>query len=212
MRLFISVFLFLCFFVDVSAQFGLRVGATSFLSSASDQNYSEIGPEVAVHYWTRLKEHRIEFYPEVMYSTYRNSDFRFVQDFTYAFRRIGLGVPIRIYPLDFVSDCNCPTFSKQNDLFEKGFFVFVAPSANVLKLFDLGYRLEDWVGAPDHFNDWSLDFDIGFGLGLDIGISDLVTITPNVQYRPKLFGEENFFTRASAEVNFSITATFRPDY
>ena len=198
--------------ISAWSQFGGRVGATTFISNVSEQTFSNLGPEIALHYWLRLKDHRIEFFPELIYSSYRQNEFRFVRDFTFDHQRFSLGIPVRVYPFDLSSDCDCPTFSKQNDWFEKGFFVMLEPMLHYERSSNIGYREEDWPGIPDVVGVWDPAFGLGIGAGLDIGVSDLVTITPSVQYRPQIFQAENDPIRHNSELNFSITTTFRPDY
>lgn len=199
-------------YFSAMGQFGVRAGLTNSHIDVSGEFYSEMGPELAAHYWLRLKNLRIEFYPEVFYGWYKHREFAFVGDFTHDWRELGVGVPTRIYPFDLKSDCDCPTFSKQNDLFKKGFFLFIDPRLRFSKSSNFAFRQEDWLGHPDIVDMWSIDFILGLGAGLDIGISDLVTISPNLQYRTTVIGVEESTKWNDYQLNFGITATFRPDY
>ena len=193
-------------------QFGVRAGLTYSKFDNSIESYSEMGPEVAAHYWIRLKNLRIEFYPEVFYGSFNHDEFAFATDFTYGWMEIGLGIPTRVYPFDLKSDCDCPTFSKQNDLFKKGFFLFLDPSVRFSKANNFAYRVNDWSGEPGISRSWSSALALGFGAGLDIGISDLVTISPNLQYRTLISGGGISDDWKTNRLNFSVSATFRPDY
>src|SRR5690606_16845737 len=123
-------------------------------------------------YWFRLKNKRIEFLPEIGYAGSNN-------------KNVGTGPPNQmrtvyfqfntdLYFLDFGSDCNCPTFSKQNDVIKRGLFFELSPGVELRKL-DIDY-LEANELATRTFSQTVPKLYAGFGL--DIGVSDLITITP----------------------------------
>ena len=72
------------------------------------------------------------------------------------------------------ADCDCPTFSREAGLLEKGFFVQIAPG---LSYFD-GKVEEAAIISEDN----GLNFKLGLGIGLEIGLSDYITISPIIKY------------------------------
>ena len=74
------------------------------------------------------------------------------------------------YPLDWFNDCQCPTFGKTNDFIKKGFFFTVAPFVSSA------------ISTPDSWNSASdLIWGLKAGAGLDVGLSDYVTLSPFVR-------------------------------
>jgi hypothetical protein len=126
---------------------------------------------VGVDYWIKpLKNYRVELYPEVTYS--KSNTISSLGDFDA--RWLDFNLNTNFYLLNFESDCNCPTFSKQESFIEKGFFIQFAPGVSY---FTGKFESEDQlIDATD------LAFKIGLGIGLDIGVSDLVTVTPILKY------------------------------
>ncbi len=123
-------------------------------------------------YWFRLKQKRVEFLPEIGYYHSLN-------------KNVGTGPPnslrggylqfnTDLYFLDFGSDCNCPTFSKQNDLLKRGLFVEITPGIEFRSL-DIDYIEQNKLATKTFKNSV---FRAYAGLGFDIGLSDLMTVTP----------------------------------
>lgn len=187
------------------AQFGLRAqyGFADFSADAAIQDIveSQHGIDIGLHYWFRLKNKRLEFFPEISYAALDQGQSESTEALPYTYRRIGVRLPARIYPLDFASDCDCPTFSKQNDLIQKGFFVEVAP----------GYFYDqssiDRIDREDSHG----QAEVSVGVGLDIGINDLVTVTPLVSYAWGLLGPEEGISLQNV-LRVGLSVTFRPDY
>lgn len=155
---------------------------------------------VGLNYWVRLKNTRIEFFPEVNYSVVNpTSSLGFQPDFQ--LRRWGLTLPASFYLFDFKGDCDCPTFSKQNDLFKKGFFLQLLISGQLERSqTDLAKNTQQNLGA-------------GGGIGLDIGISDFLTLTPIFQYVNHFVStKEDQNWGSTDEFRAGIRVTFRPDY
>lgn len=164
-----------------SAQFGVRLGYNLNTASAWDdffstqenraQNVFSTSYGIEVDYWTRLKNQRVEFYP---YISYYQANTTLSSSLTsLSLRQIGAGLKSHIYFLDFHGDCDCPTFSKQGGLFQKGFFLLAGVGTDFA---------QKAIGAEAH-RDGNIDVRASLGLGLDIGISDLLTITPFVAYQ-----------------------------
>ena len=82
----------------------------------------------------------------------------------------------------------------------------MAPSYWIARSRDFVVNEIDWPGQVDFVSSWNSFFGLGVGMGLDFGLSDLITLTPNTHY---------FFdpiTDADAFLNLSLTITLRPDY
>ncbi len=187
-------FIFLSYFSIhcTYSQIGLNVHLSSFdenlfsahLGNANPQQNT--APVLGIDYWFRLKQKRIEFQPTIQYADYGG---------IYEVRQVGLLLHASIYPFDLDGDCNCPTFSKENELIKKGFYVRLTPgfghwaaSAQKVRGFETADDLS--VILPE----------IGLGIGLDIGISNLFTLTPQLRYRYIIGGNWD------GEVDFSFDA------
>lgn len=187
------------------AQFGLRAqyGFADFSADASIQDIveSQHGIDIGLHYWFRLKNKRLEFFPEISYAALDQGQSETAEALPYTYRRIGVRMPARIYPLDFASDCDCPTFSKQNDLIQKGFFVEVAP----------GYFYDQSSISLIDREDSHGQAEVSVGVGLDIGINDLITVTPQVSYAWGMLGPEEGISLQNV-LRAGLSVTLRPDY
>ena len=79
-----------------------------------------------------------------------------------------------IYFLSLEADCDCPTFSRDAGILEKGLFVQIAPG---ISYFQSKAEAASLVSEGNGTN-----FKLGLGLGVEIGLSDYLTITPIVKY------------------------------
>lgn len=180
---------------------------------------------IGANYWFRLKNKRIEFLPELSY-TLKNTEVNIdgvvaTTDFEMGLSRIGFQFNTQIYPLDFEGDCNCPTWGKDNEFLKKGLFFTLAPGLDYF-VTDLTY--EGVSQSVDNF----VSFKIGVGGGVDIGISNLMTISPFVlvNFYPSVNGTmiNDFFTlecptcevidrkTLNTQISAGIRLHFRPDY
>lgn len=180
MRLFTSllpgIFCFLLLPQKSQGQIGINLGYQINDTDgwqAVDNGSSVVadGYKVGIDYWFRLKNQRIEFTPELSYAFYESVPLANVYDFKIEFFSFQFNT--NFYLLDLLNDCNCPTFSKQNDFFKKGFFIRVAPGITGIRFNNNDPDLADW---PNEFG--NLQPMIALGAGLDIGLSDLITISP----------------------------------
>ena len=136
---------------------------------------------LGVSYWLRLKNYRVEFHPGIYYFT-SDTDLNLgdvnVNFSADKFNMSGFGfeVPIHFYFMDFEGDCNCPTFSKQGNFFSKGIFAFLSPGIRNTKYQFQNLSVTNAELALDENTDTRLT--LGFGLGIDFGITDLITLTP----------------------------------
>ena len=135
-------------------------------------NQADVAPtaiELGIGYWLRFTKVRMEVIPELSFTKY-NSDL-------VSASAINGQVNLLFYSLDFYSDCGtCPTFSKDGGLVKKGFHWIVAPGVTSFKSHidddDPMLRLEGTYTS----------MRLALGAGLDIGLSNLLTITPFATY------------------------------
>lgn len=154
------------------SQFGLNVKAFKGQSKTLDTvNISQDGIHASVEYNFRLKQKRIEFRPGLGYRFTLNG----ANQDGY-FTSIDLDLNTAIYPFDFAGDCHCPTFSKSGDLFKKGFFLEINPGAGYQILSRLRSDPDDPARLP--IRSKNIEWKLGGSVGLDIGLSDRLTLTP----------------------------------
>ncbi len=143
------------------------IRSTFFDGIATDEALKmDNGYEVGLNYWFRLPTKRVEFMPTIYYGSANYSS-----PATGKFSEVGVQFKTNIYPFDFGGDCDCPTFGKQGPQLQKGFFLQLSP----------GYALYRSSGIGETDN--RTGFTLGGGVGLDIGLSNLVTITPVASVR-----------------------------
>lgn len=123
-------------------------------------------------------EKRIDLIPEIRMALASNTTLG-TNDYTWSLFSFNLNT--NIYPLDFNGDCNCPTFSKQNTFFKKGFYFRISPGVSRLSQ---KVKMEATTVRNTQFL-----FNLGVGAGLDIGVSRRLTVSPFVMGRfyPELF-------------------------
>lgn len=175
----LSLILSLCIISStVFAQFGLNLGyrinsETDWQPFVMKENFLGAAPKIGLDYWFRLKKVRVEFSPELNYSRYTDNYTSNLDD-TYDFKVnvYGFHFNTNIYPLNFKDDCNCPTFKKDGQILDKGFHFILSPGVNYynFKINDDSYITDDIV------------FSAGLGVGLDLGLTDYITLTPMVLY------------------------------
>ncbi|MEM6770899.1 MAG: hypothetical protein AAF597_09970, partial [Bacteroidota bacterium] len=143
-----------------------------------------IGSELSVGYWFRLKNKRVEFIPTLYYAQHSS-------DLEVDLGTFGFEFNVNVYPFDFGGDCDCPTFGKQGPKLEKGFFIHLTP----------GYAFYNLTSPVATFESAS-GLTLGGGVGLDIGITNLLTITPLASYRLGMsgFAGELPFTDANGQL------------
>ena len=191
-RFFLLCFLILLGTGSVLAQYSLQSQYHTSLQRGEDLSS---WPAVSVidgslHYWTRLKKYRLEFYPGVLMQVHqiRENDQSL---------NLGLSVPLAFYPLDFVNDCDCPTFSKNAFWFQKGFFIRITPSWTT-NISGTSVEAMEQMG------------NLGISMGLDFGISDLLTLSPMAGYQ---YSQSFSVTELSGSfLHFGLSVLFRNDY
>jgi len=154
------------------SQYGLNLRyQTSSSPTLDTAQISQDGMQASLEYHFRLKQKRLEFHPGVGYRTTFNQ-----ADLTGYFSSIDLDFSTAIYPFDFAGDCHCPTFSKDGELFKKGFFLEAIPGIGFQALKRLRSDPDDPANLP--IKSKNVVLKLGGAIGLDIGISDQFTMTP----------------------------------
>ncbi len=213
--------LFITCSYSLHGQWGVRAGFNINNTSSWDEYFStvenrpqsvfESSVSFEVDYWTRLRNQRIEFYPYL--SFHQATSELAVSRTSLTLRQIGGGVKTHIYLFDLIDDCDCPTFSKQGGLVKKGFFF----------LGGIGVDFAQKAVADEALRDGNIDVRGTIGIGLDIGLNDLVTISPFVAFNRYFdvswheignsFGQPG--VDASSNINqlqIGVRIGFRPDY
>lgn len=213
--------------IDVSGQFGLRMkynnnnfsdweAAVNDRFNTDEKLYSP-GYEVGLDYWFKLKKRRIEFMPEISYALastkYNNAILTETKFTSYNFN-----FHTQIYALDLEADCDCPTFSKQGPSINKGLFFHFTPGVSYYNASTTFEQATD----PALTDAKGIAFKAGIGLGMDIGVSNLLTITPIISYYFNMgMNWENLaltgaqLTDVSTnprQLQFTLRLGFRPDY
>ncbi|MBK9152592.1 MAG: hypothetical protein IPM26_17150 [Saprospiraceae bacterium] len=173
----------------LSGQFGLRLkyndARFSNWENALQRNFnvnnSLYSPmyEIGADYWFRLKKKRIEFMPELSYAMAK-TNYETTSLDAMKYSSINFNFHTHIYALDMDNDCNCPTFSKQGPGINKGLFFHFTPGVSMANA-EAVLRPESSVALPENKSNAVL-LRAGVGLGLDIGVSDLMTVTPIISY------------------------------
>ena len=180
-----SVIIFALFANFASAQFGLNAGyrvneANKWKNYFEEQDFLKSGFTVGIDYWFRLKNKRIEFTPELAFSSFKSDNvylnvLPYLDVVSLKSQIYSLYFNTNIYFLDLENDCNCPTWGKSSDFLKKGLFLQVTPGLNYFQ-----NSVENNVAGIEKAND--IAFSIGAGLGFDIGISNMLTLSPIVSY------------------------------
>ena len=175
-----TAYLTLCLLLatSLSAQFGIQLNITQPVASETEFDGSgevperdyNLGQELSINYWFRLPNQRVEFLPTLRFGLAEQAG----QQFQLA--EYGADFKVNVYPFDFLGDCDCPTFGKQGPQLQKGFFLQLAGGYS---FYDAEFGAE--VKSPNRENGSS--FTYGGALGLDIGLSNLITLTPIVGVR-----------------------------
>jgi len=180
------------------------------------------GQELGIDYWFRLKNKRIEFLPQLAYSLSRTNVVGDPFVSGYKLDQAHFNFNTNIYFLDLKNDCDCPTFSKQGNSLSKGIFLQLSPGL-VYSFEEINYVSRD----PDHLHANNFSYKLGLGIGIDIGITNLFTITPmaginwypaiNWQNFDLLHYEATIVSNTPNEttlrqIQVGVRVGFRPDY
>jgi len=175
--------LFLCFSAlvftqNVNAQIGISGTYTSVNTDFEfDRDFSGFAPSYTfgIDYWFRLKNQRVEFYPQLSWLRSSTEEYDNLnmpgETVSQQFNLYSLKLNTRLYPFDFNGDCNCPTWKKEGSTFSKGFYFMATVGAGSL---DQNSFESGGTNATI--------FSYGLGTGLDIGLSNFLTLSPFVTY------------------------------
>ncbi len=175
---------FLLIQVSLHAQLGFH-GGIQFTNAPewnildrSNNRVTELpgtGWSAGIDYAFRLPNTRIEFLPELHFAAYQadvidlgDLDARFYSGF----------LNVNVYILDLKGDCDCPTWSKSGNTLTKGLFLQLSPGYSLIygnvKTTEILYKGR------------STNPSLALGAGLDLGVSERMTITPyaGVRYFP----------------------------
>lgn len=179
----ITLIIFLGIFLQqANAQWGLnlRYSSNDFTDWSDISTQVNGGPifenhfEVGVDRWFKPGTMRAEYMLEASFGRASTSltPPGFSTAGVYTNTMFGLGSKSNIYIFDFFGDCDCPTFTKQGTFFKKGFFL------------QWNAKVNYWLKDANFFvrGDNGVTVDVGGGIGIDIGISDLITISPVITY------------------------------
>lgn len=171
-----SSFLFLQFQPDANAQLSFGVSyplnqSTYVLETQRD--YISLKPKFSVEYAFLPWKKRIQIAPFLQYMPYTYETSKISPEIKLNIHQLGLGVVADIYPLDINGDCMCPTWNQSGKLIEKGFFIRVGGGVIYQKIPE--FITNDGNTFKSMFQAQGI-----VGLGLDLGLSKLLTITPLV--------------------------------
>ncbi|MEZ4986899.1 MAG: hypothetical protein R2795_17980 [Saprospiraceae bacterium] len=172
-------------YAGLQAQIGVHAAYTSSMADewnhvakAGEATSFELpgtGWTAGIDYWFRLKKLRIEFLPTLAFSHLQADAATATTDFSTVLNGLHFSWNTNIYLFDLKGDCDCPTFSKEGPSLHKGFFVQIAPGISYLD-FNINDPSGDIASSDTAFH-------LGIGTGVDIGLSDFLTITPQVGAR-----------------------------
>lgn len=133
------------------------------------------GHSIRLHYGFRLPSIRIELLPSVGYETSKktfDSKTGTVLSDRFSLQAFSLSLDVLVFPFDLAGDCDCPVFSKSDPLFKKGFFVQAGVSWSHFQFdqWQSETQIQSTTAAPGYF----------VGCGLDLGVSERLTISPHV--------------------------------
>jgi len=181
------LFLLLALPCILTAQFGLHGSYqnNTQVSQFPSNDFPASGFAVGLDYTFRLAQNRIEFFPELNYSQIQTSEFAPDERGTSLFLKdnaFGFYFNTNVYVFDFAGDCDCPVFSKDGNFFKKGFFLQVSPGINYHN-----YLFEEYSefanDTPRVVTDDNFSYSLAGGAGIDIGLSEHLTISPYFRAR-----------------------------
>lgn len=145
--------------------------ALAFPNFESENDMPGLGAQLNVSYLFPLQQINLKAGPELGFGHYQRDYEASVKS---SHSNLSFNLTAVIYPFDLSGKCNCPTFSKNGDAFTKGFFLQFSPGFWLQRNH---YKLENTTQvSPGHT--WLL----GGGIGLELGLSEHLTISPTLSY------------------------------
>lgn len=179
------IFLFLAIPCLLSAQFGLHA---TYQKNTQDSDF--VGTDFPISgfafgldYTFRLAQNRVEFFPELNYSFVETTNpvlDRGGETVTLKDKAFGFYFNTNFYVFDFAGDCDCPVFSRDGNFFKKGFFLQLSPGVNY---HDYKYTESFSTSETRIVTDDNFSYSIAGGAGIDIGVSEYLTVTPYFRAR-----------------------------
>lgn len=169
----------------LSAQFGLHASyqKNTQVSEFQSNDFPVSGLAFGLDYTFRLAQKRIEFFPELNYSFIETTNpilDRGGKMVTLNDKAFGFYFNTNIYIFDFAGDCDCPVFSRDGNFLKKGFFLQISPGLNYHNYL---FSESDIFPEPRVIKDDNLSFSLAGGAGIDIGLSEHLTISPYFRAR-----------------------------
>lgn len=207
---------FLAFVGQLNAQLGLS--GTARFNDAPDWNYpasiaGETNPlgngwAVGVDYWIPLGQTRIDLLPELSFGRSEQTLDILGNPHEFTQNAFSLFLNTNFYVLDLEGDCDCPTFSKSGDFFQKGFFLQFSPGISYFH-----HHIQIQESTVVNIEDEAFAFSVGIGAGLDIGLSDFLTLTPMAGFRyyfpAEWVGLEKLFITAGPDPLFETESAIQ---
>ena len=181
--------LFLLLLVSIpcllSAQFGLHTSYqnNTQVSQFPSDDFPISGLSFGADYTFRLAQNRVEFFPELNFSSIRTSNPTTDQRGTrlnLSDNVFGFYFNTNVYIFDFAGDCDCPVFSKDGNFLKKGFFLQLSPGVNY---HNYVYEETSLIDEINTISDDDFSFSLAAGAGIDIGLSEHLTISPYFRAR-----------------------------
>lgn len=182
---FFSVFLSLCFLLNVTyAQFQVGLSGSYFNQNIPEWETTVFGARSN----EKLLKNGFAQSGDLKIAGFENYRIQFhinagtdhattnLEDRTIKLRKGDLSLITKAFLLSLEADCDCPTFSREAGLLEKGFYMELITGMTTFK----GELSEQTTIISE---DFGLTFNLGIGMGIEIGINDYVTVSPFLRYR-----------------------------
>ncbi len=148
------------------------------VSNNSEKPVFQNAHRIGIEYWLRIPNYRVEFFPQINITRQLSSYINNIQTTTLESHVYGIDLKTQIYFLDFHGDCDCPTFSNNEPIIKKGTYFIFSPGAYIFS----GQINQTTTGIQLVAKELNSSFRLGLGLGIDIGINDLFSISPYYKY------------------------------
>ena len=199
-----AIAILMCLCSQINAQLGLRTKYNintfpdwdSYIDVTTEGEITKIFPttmEIGLDFRFKMKSLRIELLPDLSFGLRTETivGFNRGSDFTY----LTFNLNTQIYVFDLKGNTTNPTASNNGNAFRENFFLSVTPGLLLSRR--VTTRGQALVGP---YTQTQTNFRIGIGAGYDIGVDNLLTITPSIVY--------NWAPR----LNFALFPLRNPDF